>query len=170
MERTAVTLKTLVTGLAATAVVAAAAGGVTSLATGASLASGAPAVTPVVWDVPMPQAPAPDLQAPLTQTLSGLAGPGSFSSKAAYIQGGLGRVETRLADRKYADAAAKGYFPLTFTVVDIDANGPIVTANVTATAATGATATQPVTFVQGPSPTGYQITKDSALAVLSAVG
>lgn len=161
-------LKTLVTGMAAAAVVAAAAGGVTSIAS-STLAS-APSVTPVVWDVPLPQAPAPDLQAPLTQTLNGLAGPGSFSSKGTYIQGGLGRVESRLADRKYQDAAAKGYFPLTFTVVDIDQNGPVVTANVTATAATGGTATQPVVFVTGPSPTGYQITKESALSVMSAVG
>lgn len=167
MERTAVTLKSLVTGVAATALVAAAAGGVTSVASSVSMA--APAVSPVVFGAPLPQSPAPDLQAPLTETLSGLVAPGSFSYKATYIQGGLGRVETRLADRKYADAAAKGYFPLAFNVVDIDANGPIVTANVTATAATGATATQPVTFVQGPSPTGYQITKESALSVLSAV-
>jgi hypothetical protein len=57
-----VTLKTLVTGMAAVAVVGGAAAGVTSIASPAL--SPAPAVQPVVWDVPMPQAPAPDLQAP----------------------------------------------------------------------------------------------------------
>ena len=82
----------------------------------------------------------------------------------------LTSVVATLADRKYQDAAAKGYFPVTFTVVDIDQNGPVVTANVTAAANTGGTATQPVVFVSGPSPTGYQITKESALAVMSAVG
>jgi len=168
-----VTLKTLVTGFvtaaAGAAVVAAAAGGVTSIA--ASGPSAAPAVQPVVWDIPLPQAPAPELQTPLAQTLSGLAGGGSFSGpKGTYIQGGLGRIESRLADGKYKDAAAKGYFPLSFAIADIDQNGPVVTANVTATAQTGATASQPVTFVQGPSPSGWQLSKDSALSLLSSVG
>ena len=40
----------------------------------------------------------------------------------------------------------------------------------TATAQTGAIASQPVTFIQGPSPSGWQISKDSALALLSSVG
>lgn len=167
------TVKTLVkgfaTGAAAAAVVAAAAGGVTSIA--ASAPSQAPAIQPVVWDIPMPQAPAPDLKSPLVQTLNALAGGGSFAGpKGTYIQGGLGRIESRLADGKYKDAAAKGDFPLSFAVDNIDLNGPVATANVTATAQTGATASQPVTFVQGPSPSGWQISKDSALALLSSVG
>ena len=166
------TLKTLVTGFvtaaAGVAVVAAAAGGVTSIASGAP--SQAPAIQPVVWDIPLPQAPAPDLQAPLVQTLSGLAGPGSFSGKQVYIEGGLGRIETVGADRKFRQKQAEGYFPLSFVVSDVDQNGPLATANVTATAATGATATQPMTFVAGPSPTGWQVSKASALALLSSVG
>ena len=86
-------LKTLAIGFVTSA---AAAGLVTAAATGVSsvTASSAPAITPVVWDIPMPQAPAPELQAPLTQTLSVLAGPGSFSGKATYIQGGIGRIES----------------------------------------------------------------------------
>jgi hypothetical protein len=163
-----VTPKSLVTGMAAVALVAAAAGGVTSIAS--SVSPAAPVVTPVVWDVPMPQAPAPELQAPLTQTLNGLVAPGSYSYKQAYIQGGLGRIETRVADRKYADAAAKGYFPVTFAVADIDSDGTAVTANVTATTALGTTASQPITFVPGPSPSGYQISKESALAIMSSMG
>ncbi|MCP9276072.1 hypothetical protein [Mycolicibacterium arenosum] len=166
------TLKTLVTGFvtaaAGAAVVAAAAGGMTSIASGAP--SQAPAVQPVVWDIPMPQAPAPDLQSPLVQTLTGLAGPGSYTgAKASYIQGGLGRIESRLADSKYRDAQAKGYFPLAFAVDNIDQNGPVATAFVTATSPTGASASQAVTFVTGPSPTGWQISKDSAMALLSSV-
>ena len=162
-------LKTLaigfVTSAAAAGVVAAATAGVTSIAS-----SSAPAITPVVWDIPMPQAPAPELQAPLTQTLSGLAGPGSFSNKAIFIEGGLGRIERITADRAYNNAVRNGQFPLTFNVIDIDVNGPVATANVTATAATGGVATQPVTFLAGPSPTGWQVSKQSALALLSAVG
>jgi hypothetical protein len=151
---------------------AAAAGAVTAAATGVSsvAASGAPAISPVVWDTPLPQAPAPELQAPLTQTLSILAGPGSFSGKATYIQGGIGRIEAVAADRAYNNAAREGKFPLTFNIADIDVNGPVATANVTATAATGGTATQPVTFIAGPSPTGWQVSKQSALSLLSAAG
>ena len=164
-------LKTLVTGVAAAAVVAAAAGGVTSIAS--STGSGAPsttaAVQPVVLGLPLPQAPAPDLQAPLLQTLDGLAGGGSFSgAKGTYIEGGLGRIEGIAADREYSKAAAKGYFPLSFVVADVDSDGTIATANVTATANNGVSQTQPVTFVAGPSPTGWQLSKQSALSLLSS--
>ncbi|MET0455854.1 MAG: hypothetical protein ABW137_28775, partial [Mycobacterium sp.] len=93
----------------------------TSIASGAP--SQAPLVQPVVWDIPMPEAPAPELSAPLVQTLNGLAGPGSYSgAKGTYIQGGLGRIESRLADGKYRDAQAKGYFPLVFAIDNIDVN------------------------------------------------
>jgi hypothetical protein len=164
-----VILKTLaigfVTSAAAAGLVTAATAGVTSVAS-----SNVPAITPVVWDIPMPQAPAPELQAPLTQTLSVLAGPGSFSGKSAYIEGGIGRIESIAADRAYSNAARDGKFPLAFNVLDIDVNGPIATANVTATAATGATATQPVTFIAGPSPSGWVVSKQSAMALLTAAG
>lgn len=158
------TLKSLVTGVAAAAVVAGAAAGVTSIAA-APIAAAAPVVS-----APMPQVPAPDLAGPLTQTLSALAGPGSFNGKAPYIQGGIGRFEALTADRAYNNAAAQGKFPLTFNVVDVDQNGGVATASVTATAATGGTATQNIVFVAGPSPTGWQVSKGSALSLLSAVG
>ena len=160
------TLKTLVTGMAAVAVVGGAAAGVTSIASPAL--SPAPAVQPVVWDVPMPQAPAPDLQTPLLQTLQALAGGGSFSGKAPFIQGGIGRIEGIAADRAYNRAAAEGKFPLTFNIVNIDSDGGVATADVTATSALGTSATQSVQFVAGPSPTGWQISKASALNLLSA--
>jgi len=163
-----VTLKTLVTGVAAAAVVGGAAAGVTSIASPIM----SPAVAPVVWDTPMPQAPAPELQGPLVSTLNGLAGGGSFrGAKEAYIEGGIGRIEGITADRAYNNAAAKGVFPLSFTLGPIDLVGPTATTNVTATAANGATASQIVTFVQNRvSPTGWQISKGSALALLSSVG
>jgi hypothetical protein len=166
-----VILKTLVTGVAAAAVVAAAAGGVTSIASSAS--SGASpttaAIQTVVLGIPMPQAPAPQLQQPLLDTLDGLAGPGSFSgAKGDYIEGGLGRFEGIAADREYNKAAAQGYFPLTFVVADVDSDGASATANVTATANTGVSKTVPVSFVAGPSPSGWQLSKQSALALLSS--
>lgn len=167
------TLKTLVTsltaGAAAAVVVGAAAAGVTSIAAGSGTVS--PAVQPVVFDVPLPAAPAPDLQGPLLSTLNALSGPGSFSGgKASYVQGGLGRIEARVADSGYANAAAKGYFPLNFSISNIDQNGPVATASVTATAASGVVATQPLTFIAGPSPTGWQLSKQSAMALISSVG
>jgi hypothetical protein len=161
-----VTLKTLVTGMAAAAMVAGAAAGVTSVASPA--VSSTPAVQPVVWDIPMPQAPAPDLQAPLLQTLQALAGGGSFSGKASYIQGGIGRIEGIAADRAYNRAAAEGKFPLTFNLANIDQEDGVASADVTATSALGTTATQNVQFVAGPSPTGWQVGKSSALNLLSA--
>jgi hypothetical protein len=161
-----VTLKSLVTGVAAAALVGGAAAGVTSIAS--PVGSHAVAVQPVVWDIPMPQAPAPDLQGPLLQTLQVLAGGGSFAGKAAYIQGGIGRIESIAADRAYNKAAAEGKFPLTFNIANIDSDGGVATADVTATSALGTSATQSVQFVAGPSPSGWQISKASALNLLSA--
>ena len=162
------TLKTLVTGVAAAALVGGAAAGVTFIAFPA--VSSAPAVQPVVWDVPMPQAPAPDLQAPLLQTLQALASGGSFAGKASYIQGGIGRIESIAADRAYTNAAQEGKFPLTFNIANIDSDGATASADVTATSALGTSATQSVQFVTGPSPSGWQIAKASALDLLSAAG
>ena len=165
------TLKTLVTGVAAAALVGGAAAGVTSIAFSAgSSAPGAVAVQPVVWDIPMPQAPPAQLEAPLLQTLKALAGGGSFVGKASYIEGGIGRIEGIAADRAYNLAAAEGKFPLTFNVTNIDDAGGVVSADVTATSALGTTATQNVQFVRGPSPSGWQISKESALSLLSAAG
>jgi hypothetical protein len=118
----------------------------------------------------MPQAPAPDLQAPLLQTLQALSSGGSFSGKAPYIQGGIGRFESIAADRAYSKAAAAGKFPLTFVIANIDSDGTVANADVTATSALGTTATEPVQFTVGPSPTGWQISKASALNLLSAAG
>ncbi len=163
------TLKPLLTSLtagAATAlVVGAAAAGVTSIAVGSGTAGApaAPAVQPVVFDVPLPAAPAPDLQGPLLSTLTALSGPGSFSGgKASYVQGGLGRIESRVADNGYNNAAAKGYFPLSFTIADIDQNGPVATANVTAIVTIGCRGHPAADIHRGAEP--------DRLAALEAVG
>jgi hypothetical protein len=118
----------------------------------------------------MPQAPAAQLEDPLLQTLQALAGGGSFAGKASYIQDGIGRIEGIAADRAYNRAAAEGKFPLTFNVANIDDAGGVVSADVTATSALGTTASQNVQFVPGPSPSGWQISKESALSLLSAAG
>lgn len=171
------TLKSLVTGVAAAAMVGAAAVGVTSIAPGAgtdvagrpaAAAPAAVAVQPVVFGVPLPLDPAPDLSAPLVQTLTALAAGGSFYGKAPYIQGGIGRIESIAADRAYNRAAADGKFPLTFAIANIDQNGGVANADVTATSALGTSHTQNIQFVAGPSPTGWQISKDSALSLLSS--
>jgi hypothetical protein len=160
-----VILKTLVTGLAAAAVVAAAAGGVTSIA-----ASASPAIQPVVRDIPFPQAPAPELQTPLLTTLQALGTTGPSSAKSPYVEGGIGRIEGRVADGKIREAAAAGKFPLSFTIANIDQEDGFVSADVTATAANGGTASQNIQFVPGPSPTGWQMSKQSLMALMSSVG
>jgi hypothetical protein len=170
-----VTLKTLVTGMAAAVVVGGAAAGVTSIASPAGLDQAAPAtvaVSPVVWDIPMPQAPAPELQSSLQSTLTVLAGPGSFSpsgNKAAYIQGGTGRIEGITADRAYNNAARDGVFPLRFDIQNIDQAGGMATATVTATASTGVSRTENVQFFLNPASGIWQLSKGSALSLLSSV-
>ena len=160
------TLKSLVTGVAAVAAVGGAAAGVTSIASPTITA--APAVTPVVWDIPMPAAPAPDLVGPLTQTVNTLGSGGSFAGKAAYIQG-LGRFTSKGVELKYNDAVAKGYLPLTATVSDPDLNGNLATANVTATLANGEVRSMPLTFVPG-GPSGWQLSSQSLFALGELVG
>ena len=161
------TLKTLVTGVAAVAAVGGAAVGVTSLAS--STITAAPAVQPVVWDIPMPLAPEDDLVGPLTQTVNTLGSGGSFSGKSAYIQG-LGRFTGKGVELKYNDAVAKGYLPLTATVSDVVPSPGGATANVTATLASGEVRSMPLSFVQGPSPTGWQLSSGSLIALGDLVG
>ena len=134
------TLKTLVTGVAAAAMVGAAAAGVTSIAS--STVSASPAVQPVVWDIPMPQQPAPGVPATendLRATLEGLANSsGSFSGAKAYlVEGRVGRIEGLTADRAYKNAVADGYFPLGFSFGPINSDGTTATTTVTATPQVG---------------------------------
>ncbi|MCG5433414.1 hypothetical protein LV457_14115 [Mycobacterium sp. MYCO198283] len=160
------TIKNLVLGVASVAVVGAAAAGITAVS---AVPAAGPQVQPVAFGTPLPATPAPDLQGPLLQTLNGLTGPGSFSGpKGSYIQGGLGRL-AGTADRKYNQYASQGYFPLSFTIANIDQNGGLATANVSVTAANGVTASQPLTFVAGPSPSGWQVEKGSAMSFLSSL-
>jgi hypothetical protein len=101
------------------------------------------------------------------RTLQALGSPGAFRDKSPYIQGGVGRIESIAGDRIYRQAAADGKFPLTFAIANIDLNGGLATADVTATSAQGVSHSQNIQFVAGPSPTGWQISKQSAMSLLS---
>jgi hypothetical protein len=163
-----VILKTLVTGFAAAAVIGGAAAGVTSVASGTIAASSA--VQPVVWDIPMPAAPPEDDVAnDLTRTVNTLGSGGTFAGKSAYIQG-LGRFTGKGVELKYNDAVAKCYLPLTATVSDVIPSDNSATANVTATLASGEVRSMPLTFVRGPSPTGWQLSSQSLFALGELVG
>jgi len=156
----------LVTGAAAVALVAAAAA---SMPTPSTHPTTTPSITPVVRGVPMPQAPAASYQE-LIDTLNGLAAPGTFAgAKGSYVQGGIGRIQAISADSAYNNAVAKGMLPMSFSIANIDQKDETVTADVTATAADGHSTTAAVTFVSGPSPSGWQLSKSSALALLSAM-
>ena len=67
-------------------------------------------------------------------------------------------------------AVEKGYLPLTATVADVDQNGNVATANVTATLPNGVTRTMPLSFVQGPSPTGWQLSQSSLWTLAGMLG
>lgn len=159
------TLKTLVTGVAAAAVMGAAAAGVSSIAS--ATLSAAPAVQPVVHGAPLPLNPAADVPSPgqLQALLDGLGDPNvPFRSKSHLIEGGVGIIEGRTADRLVESGQEKGYFPMTFTVANITPAGPgAATATVTAAGPSMTPTTQTVTFVnQG----GWKLSRDSGVSLL----
>ncbi|GFG76018.1 hypothetical protein [Mycobacterium botniense] len=161
------TVKSLATGVAAAAAVGAAAAGVTS---GAPVTAAAPQIEPVVFTTPLPLDPAADLPTPeqLANVLYGLANPSvSFASKGYLVEGGIGPVEARIADRQMQKAAQRGDLPLSFAVANIAPAGPgAATAAVTASGPNLAPTTQTVTFVnQG----GWKLSRASAMSVLQAV-
>jgi hypothetical protein len=120
----------------------------------------------------MPEAPAPELQAALQQTIGALGSGGPWSTKTPYIAklplGFKGNAE-----KKYNNAVAQGYFPLTATVdPNVDLVGDQATANVSATSANGTPAgPMPLTFQANPSsPTGWVLSVGSLLALSNAMG
>jgi hypothetical protein len=162
-----VTLKSLATGVAAVAAIGAAAAGAISMT---SDTRPAPQVKPVVFGAPLPMQPGADVPTPdqLTNVLYGLANPGvSFASKSYLVEGGIGPVEARIADKQMKKAQANGDLPLAFQVANIAPAGPgAATADVTASGPRLAPTTQNVTFVdQG----GWKLSRASAMSVLQAV-
>jgi hypothetical protein len=163
-----VTLKSLATGAAAVAVVGAAAAGVTSIASGAPIAS--PQVQPVVFGVPMPLDQGDPTVGDLSSVLYGLADPSvPFRGKSYLVQGGVGILEGKTADAMMKNAIAKGYLPLSFSVDNIVLTGPgAATATVTASGPALPATTQSVNFVNRGG--GWKLSRDSATAVLAAFG
>ncbi|MGV0835419.1 hypothetical protein ABQE92_07535 [Mycolicibacterium thermoresistibile] len=160
-------LKTgLVTGVTAIALTGAAAG-LTSIAAGSTVAS--PAVQPVVFGTPLPQQPAADVPTAdqVHAVLNGLGNPNvPFRNKANLVEGGIGIVEGRTADRLVQNAQQKGYFPLSFEVSAITPAGPgTATAVVTASGPNLTPTTQTVTFVNDG---GWKLSRASGLALLQS--
>jgi hypothetical protein len=160
-------VKSLATGLAAVAAIGAAAAGVTSIA---SVAPSAPHVQPVAFGAPLPLDPAADVPTPdqLVSVLNGLQNPNiPFASKSNLVEGGVGGVEGRIADRKLQKAAQNGSLPLSFTVANIAPAGPgAASADITASGPNLAPTTQNITFVnQGT----WKLSRSSAMSLLQAV-
>jgi hypothetical protein len=162
-----VTLKSLTTGVAAATLVGAAAAGVISIASTTPPAN-SPAITPVVFGVPLPLEPVADVPTSdqLASLLNSLADPSvPFRSKGGLVEGGVGIIEGRTADSLMKNAAAQGKLPLTFQVANVVPAGPgAAAADVTASGPSGAV-TQNITFVnQG----GWKLSRGSALSLLQA--
>jgi hypothetical protein len=166
-----VSLKSLTTGVAAATLVGAAAAGVTSIAL-VPTSTVSPAVTPVVFGVPLPEQPS-DTASPgeLAGILNQIANGSTITENASLIQGGLGPFEGRQANRALNEARAEGQLPLSISVASVSPPAPdgSVTAQVTASGPKMAPVTRPVTFVPG-GPQGWMVSKSSAYALLSAVG
>ena len=160
-------LKYLTTGIAAATLIGAAAAGVTSIASTPTTAS--LAVAPANIGIPLPLEPAADVPSngELVGILNGLADPGvPFKNKSNYVDGGVGIIEGRTADRLLSNAASKGYLPLQIGVSNVQPAGPgQVTATVTASGPQLSPTTQNVTFVNHG---GWKLTRDSALALLNS--
>jgi hypothetical protein len=105
----------------------------------------------------------------LMSLLTSIADPNiPFRSKSGLVEGGVGFIEGKTADRLMANAAAQGKLPLTFGVANIAPSGDnAATADVTVTGPGGSPTTQNVLFVdQG----GWKLSRGSALSVLSQAG
>lgn len=158
------TVKSLATGVAAVAAITAAATGGSSIA---SVIHPAPQVQPVVFGAPLPLDPAADVPTPdqLISVLNGLQNPGvPFASKSSLVEGGIGPVEGKIADRQLQKAAQNGDLPLSFNVANIaPASAGSATADVTASGPRLSPRTQTVTFVnQG----GWKLSRSSAMSLL----
>jgi hypothetical protein len=160
-----VSLKTLTTGVAAATLVGAAAVGVTSIASVPTTV--APAITPVVFGAPLPLDTDPALTGQFTSMLNQLANTGTISDKGYLVEGGIGIIEGRTADRLLRNAAQKGYLPLAFSLTPPAVTGNTATTTVTVTGpALTAPVSQPVTFINNGG--NWLLSKSSATSLLQA--
>ncbi|HZU47869.1 MAG TPA: hypothetical protein VFA16_11590 [Mycobacterium sp.] len=158
-------VKTLVSGMAAVSAIGAAAAGLSGL-----VSTVPPAVQPVVFGAPLPHDQTANLPTAdqLSTVLTSLANPNvSFANKSGLVEGGISPVEAHAADHALQKAAKRGQLPLSFNVsniqpagvgsatADVAVSGPKLTAPVT----------QNVTFVnQG----GWVLSRSSAMSLLQA--
>ena len=157
-------LKSLTTGVAAATLVGAAAVGVTSVASVPTTVS--PAITPVVFGAPLPLDSDPALTGEFTGILNQLANTGTISDKGYLVEGGIGILEGRTADRLLRNAAQKGDLPLSFNLTPPAVNGNTATTTVTVTGPSTAPVSQPVTFVNNGG--NWLLSKSSATSLLQA--
>jgi hypothetical protein len=161
-----VSLKSVTTGVAAAALVGAAAVGVTSIA---SVPTVSPAITPVVFGAPLPLDNDPDLAGQLTGVLNQLANGATITENAGLIQGGVGILEGRTANRLLAQAHQNGDFPLNLAVTNVSPPAPdgSVTGTVNVSGPKTPPTSQQMTFMPG-GPSGWQVSKSSAMSVMQA--
>jgi hypothetical protein len=161
-----VTVKSLATGIAAVAAIGAATAGVTCIA---SVTGASPRVQPVVFGIPLPQAPVVDLPTPdqLATVLNTLQDPGvPFANKGYLVEGGI-PFPASIADHELQKAAAKGSVPLTFNITNIAPVGPAAaSASITASGPNLAPTVENLTFVdQG----GWKLSHDSAMTLIQSI-
>ncbi|MEZ0350505.1 hypothetical protein [Mycobacterium sp. pR1184] len=167
-------LKAILTGVAALGAVGAAATGVTSVASIPSVS----AVQLAAFGAPLPQdppsVPAPAVDVPTADQLTGLlntlADPSvSFSNKGNLVEGGVSGTVAHIADKKLQKAAKNGDLPLSFTITNI---APAAAGSVTADVAVSGPklpnpVMQNVTFVNQGS---WMLSRSSAMELLQAAG
>jgi hypothetical protein len=168
------TVKFLATGVAAVAVIAAAAAGVTSIASTSPIAfpvQPRALGTSLPLDQPPPPPPAPNLPTAdqLSSLCNGVTDPGvSYTTKNNLVQGGISPDEGHAADHELRKAYRDGKFPLSFNVTNIQPAGPnAATADVaTSGPKLAAPITQNLTFVNEGG--NWMMRHDSAMALLQA--
>lgn len=161
------TVKSLAAGMAGLAALGAITAGTIFAAISASPV--AAQVQNLAFDAPLPLEPATDLPTAdqLTGVLTSLADPNvPFANKTGLIEGGLGPVQSAMADRALQKAANKGELPLSFSVANIaPAGADAATADTTVSGPKLPARTMNLTFVdQG----GWELSQSSATQLLQA--
>lgn len=165
------TVKSIATGVAAVAVIGAAAAGVTFITAGTASTNPAFQVQPVVFSAPLPLDQTANLPTPdqLTTVLNSLADPNvPFVNKSGLVEGGISSGQALMGDHEMKKAAKKGELPLTFNVSNIQ---PAAANGASAAVAISGPKLQPpvtenLTFVNQGS---WMLSHDSAMTLVEAV-
>jgi hypothetical protein len=117
----------------------------------------------------MPMDTDPALSGQLAGILNQIANGATITENSSLIEGGVGILEGRTANRLLAQARQKGQLPLNISVTSVSppaADGSVV-ATVNASGPGMAPTTRPVTFVPG-GPQGWMVQKASAMSLMQA--